>query len=75
MSNSRRYYAVEWPYGQLAWSSDCGTPSCAVVFSTPASRDQWVHEGNPYTTQPGNRESVTAAQVRKYHLETVPREE
>ena len=68
---TRRYYAVQWPYGRVAWSSEHGTPSTAISFESKAARDQWVNEGDPYTTQPGNREAVTAAQVSKYHLGVV----
>lgn len=70
-ATSRTYYAVEWPYGSIAWSSEHGTPSAAIAFPTAAARDAWVERGNPYITQPGHREALTAAEVRKHKLERV----
>jgi len=74
-TTTRQYYAVEWPYGQIAWSSEHGTPGSAIAFDTADERDAWVSKGNPYTTQPGNREALTAAEVRKHHLSIVPIDE
>jgi len=66
---ARKYYAVEWPYGRIAWSSEYGTPSTALAFATRAARDAWVGAGNAYTTQAGAREALTAAEVQRHHLE------
>jgi hypothetical protein len=70
-ATSRQHYAVEWPYGSIAWSSEHGTPSTAIAFQSAAARDAWVNKGNPYITQPGYREALTAAEVRAHKLEIV----
>ena len=68
----RHYYAISWPYGSLAWGSECGTPAQALAFETCADRDAWVSAGTPYTTQAHYREPISARDVRRHRLEIVP---
>lgn len=72
---SRKCYAVSWPYGRLAWSSEVGTPREAVAFDSPQERDDWLAKGNPYTTQPGTRQAVSAKEVKLHHLQVVTLDE
>lgn len=68
---TRRYYAVEWIYGRLAWWDGHGMPSFAIYFETAEERDQWVANGNPDRTQPGNREALTPSEVLKRRLHAI----
>jgi len=60
----RRYYAVEWPYGSLAWGTEHGLPSDVYAFGSTADRDAWLSCGNPQVAAPGYREAITAKRAK-----------
>ena len=54
------YYGLAHRYGGIAIDSDGDPIGTYMAFQSRAKRDEWVNDGEPYFTQPGAREAVSA---------------
>jgi hypothetical protein len=59
----KTYYAIQHiPYGMCC--DEKGNRICAwYLFKNKKDRDNWVAEGQPYTTSPGYREAIKSSDV------------
>lgn len=60
----RYFYAVEYAYGATVLNRG-NRPDLLKRFTSKAERDAWVRAGNPYRTQAGYREAVSAKEASR----------